>query len=142
MRSYFSLTCSRNSPPLTEPEGLLLSSSRQMRPTPPHFISLSSIVIFSHLLVILPRYRFSAVTRPFLPCGLHSSPVPFSFYVIVPMTCGEVYKLLKSSLHSFLPLPYIQIILITYPFSNILNLRSFLFQVSQPYKSAVLAILV
>jgi hypothetical protein len=103
------------------------------------FISLSSIVIFSHLLMILPRYPFYPVIRPFLPCVLHSSPVSFSFYVTVPMTCVEVYKLLKSSLHSFLPIPYC-----SHNLSILKHFQSkfFLSQVSQSYKSAILAILV
>jgi len=93
-----------------------------------------------------------------LPPTHESSKIPFfcSYPTISPMRSTFIASLIlilsdsandvrwsvlgKSSLHTFLPLPYVQIILITYPFSNILNLRSFPFQVSQPYKSAVLPI--
>jgi hypothetical protein len=39
------------------------------------------------------------------PCVQHSLPVPFTFRMIMLMTCGKVYKLWKSWLCSFLPIP-------------------------------------
>jgi len=122
-----------------EPEGLSLSfvQADEADTTTLYFVKLRyDILPPTHESSKIPLFCSYPTISPLRSTFL-ASPIP-----ILSDSANELrWSVLgKSSLHTFLPLPYVQIILTTYPFSDILNLRSFLFQVSQPYKSMVLAI--